>query len=366
MAQNQNALYQYYLQQGNRQPLSQLQVNNQQQEDVQANDVDFQDIWKYLKWARKAYDLYAKASGNPTTGNYLNKAWDYGKDWLSGGQEAAPMAAEAGGASASDMAAANAYDTAFSGQAAEAAGSGASTGLASEGVAGVGTTGWASLAAPLIMTYLAYTKGSGVNEPVRKQYETQGAGKALMDMLNGQQVTDWSKYGLKDKPLQGYQDQFGEQMSDPRGYSPLDLWEGMHRYGTGHYQTGGVGNSGLSDQQIDDMFGDKKGDLAKLVGFENGLPDWTGKRWDDKNAFDPNDNPWGKQETALNDAFSQLTDEDKTGLYSRNMGIFTGRDMDERWLKQALQSEQQQAELEKAWGYKKQRSPWETTSYNVY
>jgi hypothetical protein len=114
------------------------------------------------------------------------------------------------------------------------------------------------------------------------------------------------------------------------------------------------------------MFGDKKGDLAKLVGFENGLPDWTGKRWDDKNAFDPNDNPWGKQETALNDAFSQLTDEDKTGLYSRNMGIFTGRDMDERWLKQALQSEQQQAELEKAWGYKKQRSPWETTSYNVY
>jgi hypothetical protein len=86
------------------------------------------------------------------------------------------------------------------------------------------------------MTYLAYTKGSGVNEPVRKQYETRGTGKLLTDLANGKKVdpNDTYKYGLRPKTLPTWLDpnadrngyigvEPGNETVDPRGYTPAEL-----------------------------------------------------------------------------------------------------------------------------------------------
>jgi hypothetical protein len=267
-----NSLYQLYLQQGNRQPLSQLSVNNQQQEAAQSGDTNFQDIWNYLKWARKAYDLYAKVSGNPTTGNYINQAWDYGKDLLSGTPETgANVGVEAGSELGSMGYEASPYYT------------GAATTAASEGsgLAGLSAGGYATVAAPLIMAYMKYQAGSGRNEPVEKTRDTQKTAKLLTDILNGSKV-DWTnsenQYGIKPKELSGEisgvdQDN-PNQMLDPGGWTPQELYDRMLDQSSQYYQTGGVGSSLYSGNQINEMFGPNKQKLADAMGLPS-LPDWS-------------------------------------------------------------------------------------------
>ena len=145
-------------------------------------DSDFQDIWNYLKWLRKGYDLTSNFTGLPNTRELASKGYDYLTNL---GSDASAEA----GASASDMAAANAYDSAFSGASGATAGEGAAEGM--------GAGSWASVLAPLVATWSAYTRGSGRNEPLEKRQETQGAVPLLKNILEGQQVNAndlWSKY----------------------------------------------------------------------------------------------------------------------------------------------------------------------------
>jgi hypothetical protein len=224
--------------------------------------------------------------------------------------------------------------------------------------------------APLLATYSAYTAGSGVNEPLRKQYETAGTGKLLIDLANGEKVdpNDTYKYGLRPKTLPTWMDpnadrngyigvEPGNETVDPRGYTPEELYAGMHQYGTGHYQTGGVGNSGLSDQEMDERFGADKDKVATLLGYSRGLPDWSGKRWDDNNNPYYNE-PRQNREKIMADKTALLTDTDKSDLLGRNRYRF-GLDnapAGPKEYQEMLQYEQDVAEIEKLLGYSIRRN----------
>ena len=65
-----------------------------------------------------------------------------------------------------------------------------------QGLSGMSAGGYASLAAPLIMTYLAYTGGSHHNTPLRRRNEVGGIGRYLTDLFKGKEVTPESDYGL--------------------------------------------------------------------------------------------------------------------------------------------------------------------------
>jgi hypothetical protein len=239
------------------------------------------------------------------------------------------------------------------------AGAGGSA-LASEGVAGVGVGGWAALAAPLIMTWMKHQAGSGINEPIRKQYETKGAGKMLSEMIEGKTVNpnESYKYGLKPKYIpdwldpSGYREEGGGAARgtwtvDPRGHSPQELYDAMHRYGTGHDQTGGVGNSGYSDQQIDDMFGTQKEGLAKLLGV-NSLPDWTNRRYDDK--WEPGqENPWAVNDPNVKlDKDWELLPQEEKDNYTTQAYTNSNDPMKAKWY---YDRDKQKKELEKLLGY---------------
>jgi hypothetical protein len=283
-----NPLYQLYLQQGNQQPLSKLSINNQQAAADQSGDTNFQDLWNYLKWARKAYDLYAKVSGNPTTGNYINQAWDYGKDLLSGTPEAgANVGAEAGSELGSMGYEASPY---YTGTAAATADAGSELGsMAYE--ASPYYTG-ATVATPLIMAYMKYQAGSGRNEPLEKTIDTRKTARLLTDILNEKNI-DWnsaeSQYGIKPKELSGevsgVDPENPNQMLDPGGWTAKDLYDRMLQESSQYYQTGGVGSSLYSGNQINEMFGPDKQKLADAMGLPS-LPDWS--NFDKGSGWNPN------------------------------------------------------------------------------
>ncbi len=274
-----NSLYQLYLQQTNRQPLSQLATNNQQASAAQTGDTNFQDLWNYLKWARRGYDLYSKVSGSPTSGQYLNKGWD----WLTNSGDTATGAGgealgEAGvsGAEASQELGSMGYEASpyYTGAATTAASEGS-------GLAGLSAGGYAQVAAPLVMAYLKYQAGSGRNEPVEKTADTQKTARLLSDILKEKNI-DWSntenQYGLKPKYLSseitGIDQDNPNQMVDPRGWTAKDLYDRMLEQSTQYYQTGGVGSSLYNGNQINEMFGDDQGKLAEAMGLPS-LPDWS-------------------------------------------------------------------------------------------
>jgi hypothetical protein len=221
-----------------------------------------------------------------------------------------------------------------------------------------------SLAAPLIMAYLKWQAGSGENTPVRKQYETRGAGKMLSDLMSGTKVdpkNTYQDYGLYPKSMPGWLDpnssmNAGERYSpgietiDPGGYSPEELYSLMHRFGTGAKQQGGLGNSGYSDQQIDDFFGSQKGDLSRMLG--GNTPDWSKTTWDQSG--------WTAQNTLnrqkeLTDKLGGMSDLDKGDLLNRNRKWLKEGDpgtLDDKFYMESLNRERDQEEYEKLLGYK--------------
>ena len=256
------------------------------------------------------------------------------------------------------------------------AGTAAGAAAGESSLSGLGGASWSAYApylsviAPLLATYSAYTAGSGVNEPLRKQYETAGLGKLLIDLADGKKVDpkDTYKYGIKPKLLDptldptAYRDESGMpahgfETVDPRGYDPAELYDAMHRYGSGHYQTGGVGNSGLNDQQIDERFGEDKGKVATLLGYSQGLPDWSGKRYDDNNNPYFNE-PSMNREKTLSDRAASLTELEKGDILNRNrtrMGL-ENAPAGQKEYQEMLKYEQDVAEIEKLLGYSIRRN----------
>lgn len=192
---------------------------------------------------------------------------------------------------------------------------------AAEGVAGasegVGANAGSSLAsyapylsilAPALMMYSHWTGGSGVNEPKRKQAETMGSGRMLTDMLAGKQIDpndSYAQYSLPVKNLIGNQENY--PVADPKGYTPYELYTRMHDYSSssGHPQTGGLGDSGMTDEQIDSMFGGQS-KLSSLLGVER-LPDWEKLR--QTGQADPSWDIWSKGNPQLvsNKKWMELT-----------------------------------------------------------
>jgi len=178
--------------------------------------------------------------------------------------------AEAGAAYGADVAG-------LSGAGSTGAGAGAS------GFSGLGVGGVASVLAPLVMGYMAYTGGSHRNEPVEKYQETQRIGKLMSDLMNGKKV-DWTgiqgSYGIMPKylsqsitginPTEG-----GTQTIDPRGWTPRELYDQMIQMSAEYPQTGGVGDSWFTGNKINEAFGSQQDKLARLMGMDK-LPDWTG------------------------------------------------------------------------------------------
>jgi hypothetical protein len=127
----------------------------------------------------------------------------------------------------------------------------------------------------------------------------------------------------------------------------------MHSYGTGHKQSGGVGNSGYSDQQIDDMFGDQKGSLYQLLGMDK-PPDWSNMTWDTGGEVLGSNRLKREQEANAN--LAKLTDLERGDLINRNRQWLneneTMPNANETWLKDMMAREKEQAEVEKLLGYK--------------
>lgn len=195
----------------------------------------------------------------------------------------AATAASTGAATAATTGAFSAGDV---GLAAGSTGAGAG---ASSGVGGVSAGGWASLAAPLIMSYMAYQAGSGMNEPLVKQMETKGSGKLIKDLLAGNKPdnTDyWSKYRLQPKYSRGWDlgaDVPGWKPPETQDYGISELWHKMHSMGAGANQPGGKGSSGWSDAEIDAMLygqGVNPDQLQKELGYSS-MPTWENQNYGD-------------------------------------------------------------------------------------
>jgi hypothetical protein len=152
------------------------------------------------------------------------------------------------------------------------------------------TAGWASLAAPLIMGYLKYQGGSGVNEPLARRRQTVGAAKLFKDLIDGLNPSGVEAYNYGLQPKAWKPDIDGgvpTEVDENNKWGLSDLWHMMHRYGTGHAQQGGVGNSAFSDTDIDrNLMGSTGLDaqqLAEKLGL-SALPDWGKQSYDTWNA----------------------------------------------------------------------------------
>jgi len=183
---------------------------------------------------------------------------------------------------------ANALYSYYTAPASTAATTGATTGASAYGSSGVGmtTAGWASVAAPLLMAYMAYTAGSGQNTPLRLKGETMGSAKLIKDLLGGQKVDKndyWSKYRLQPKYTKDWSigaDQPGWNPPEAEDYGIGELWHRMHYMGKGgNYDV----NSSLTDADIDSLFGElgvDSGQLAKSLGLD-AMPDWNSQNYSD-------------------------------------------------------------------------------------
>ena len=211
------------------------------------------------------------------------------------------------------------------------------TSVGTEGAASMGAGSWATLAAPLVMAYLKYQAGSGRNEPVEKTLDTKRTGRMLTDMLTGKNI-DWAdtenQYGIKPKELSkeisGLDSENPNQMIDPRGWTAKDLYDRMLQQSSQYYQTGGVGSSLYSGNQINDMFGPLKGKLAQAMGLPS-LPDWSnfdkGSGWNPnylssdptgqaikaQQGFNPYDEQWNALDEQTKNSYTHSNDPDWFG-----------------------------------------------------
>lgn len=165
------------------------------------------------------------------------------------------------------------------------------TPAATEGLAGMGAGQVASLAAPIVMSLLAYGRGSGRNDPVIRRNETLGAERLMEDLLKGKDVKMqdlYGDYGLPIRYAQGYNPATG--WSDAEGvvpqasefgsmYTPAELYQMMHERGSGMYQPNGTGNSGFTDQQIDDMLRSRGINIQQQLGLN--VPNWANLKYKD-------------------------------------------------------------------------------------
>lgn len=300
--------------------------------------------------------------------NYGKPAWDAA---FNSGTTAAAEGTAAGAASGAGATVAGTGATVAGGGFGAAGGYGAaagaggygtaaaSSGAASLGAEGVGMTlgGAFSVIAPIIMGYLKYQAGSGRNEPLEKRAETQGSGKLLSDLAAGKKIDPNStleNYGLRTKMLPPWMTGGEETTVDPRGYTAYDLYSRMHDIGTGRPQTGGLGNSGYSDQQIDDMMGPDKGKIATLLGLA-GLPDWGKHDWN--KGFAPGvETPYSKMnpQVKMNEGWAKTTPELQRAYLDASMVQEPGSPNDQL-AQQIWEQDQQQAEVEKLLGRKLSR-----------
>jgi hypothetical protein len=224
-----------------------------------------------------AYDILGRPLVNKGINYGINRGIQYG--WQNWGKPAWDSTFGAGATAATP--------------AAEGAGEGALSGLGSTGLSDYTASAVPALqvVAPLIMGYLRYQAGSGRNEPREKTQYIDRRGRLLSDMLGGKEI-DWeqseNQYGVKPKTLSsqisGYDPENANQMIDPRGWTAKELYDDMLSQSSAFYQTGGVGSSEYSGNQINDLFGSQKGKLSEALGLP-GLPDWT--KHDKGSGFDP-------------------------------------------------------------------------------
>jgi hypothetical protein len=223
------------------------------------------------------------------------------------------------------------------------------------GLTGLSAGGYASVASPLLMAYLKYQAGSGRNEPLEKRAETLGSGRMLSDLAAGKKIDPNStleNYGVRTKMLPPWMTGGEETTVDPRGYSAYDLYSRMHDIGTGRPQTGGLGNSGYSDQQIDEMMGTDKGKIATLLGV-SGLPDWNKHTWGQ--GFQPGEStPYSTMhpQVKMDEGWAALGEEGQrpyVDIVPRSPDGITDS------AQNLWEKDQQQAEIEKMLGYKLKR-----------
>ena len=254
-----------------------------------------------------------------------------------------------------------------------AAGAGAGSSAATSGLAGMTAGSWASVAAPLIMAYLKYQAGSGRNDPKERRYQTQGANAMLSKILGGGEVdpnTTYQNYFMPTKKLPGWMDPNqkadvptpGMETVDPRGYSTTDLYDWMHSIGEGAYSPTGTGQSGYSDQQIDDMImkssGLDKAGLSKALGYE--IPDWSTIKY--KDWYNQN-NPAIKTPEGWD-----TLDPEVKGQYEQQqqqLGVQSNWS-DNTTAAQLWRRKQEQDEIEKLLGRKLNPEPYQVpgTNYN--
>ena len=253
------------------------------------------------------------------------------------------------------------------------AGAGAGSSAAASGLAGMTAGSWAAVAAPLIMAYLKYQAGSGRNDPKERRYQTQGANAMLSKILGGGEVdpnTTYQNYFMPAKKLPGWMDpnqktEFatpGMETVDPRGYSTTDLYDWMHSIGEGAYSPTGTGQSGYSDQQIDDMImkssGLDKAGLSKALGYE--IPDWSTIKY--KDWYNQN-NPAIKTPEGWD-----TLDPEVKGQYEQQqqqLGVQSNWS-DNTTAAQLWRRKQEQDEIEKLLGRKLNPEPYQVpgTNYN--
>lgn len=253
------------------------------------------------------------------------------------------------------------------------AGAGAGSSAAASGLAGMTAGSWAAVAAPLIMAYLKYQAGSGRNDPKERRYQTQGANAMLSKILGGGEVdpsTTYQNYFMPAKKLPGWMDPNqkadvptpGMETVDPRGYSTTDLYDWMHSIGEGAYSPTGTGQSGYSDQQIDDMImkssGLDKAGLSKALGYE--IPDWSTIKY--KDWYNQN-NPAIKTPEGWD-----TLDPEVKGQYEQQqqqLGVQSNWS-DNTTAAQLWRRKQEQDEIEKLLGRKLNPEPYQVpgTNYN--
>jgi hypothetical protein len=289
-------------------------------------------INKGINYARNQGIRYAWDQwGKPLYDQYGRPLWDKVMNW------GAPEAAEAG-TEASNQLGSMGYEASpyYTGAATTAASEGS-------GLGGLSAGGYAQVAAPLVMAYLKYQAGSGRNEPVEKMIDTKKTGRLLADMINDKKI-DWTdtenQYGIKPKELSreisGVDPENYSQMVDPRGWSAKDLYDRMLEESSQYYQTGGVGNSGYSGNQINEMFGPNQDKLAKAMGLPS-LPNWnyhdkgsgfsqnylnndpTGKALQAQVGYNPFDEQWNAldDQTKYNYSMLQSPDMEAEGFGKR-------------------------------------------------
>ena len=188
------------------------------------------------------------------------------------GQGVAPAAANAG-YTAAQQAAIGAGESGFGGA------------VAGQGATSLGAGGWASLAAPIVMAWMANSAGSGANVPKEKDYSIiTGLGDLAKtySASGGQPSTSPTNLSFQEQYM-GKTNPGGNSFTPQNGETFSELYHRLHSTGGGTYfQTSSNQQSTLSDKDIDNMLASQYGinhsDIERMLGYS--VPDWntsTGK-----------------------------------------------------------------------------------------